>query len=254
MQYTYGTSNKAADRLYEISKFFNPLSINFIQNYYRNKFNTGIDIGCGPGFTTNMLANAIKSDNVYGLDISDNFLSLAKKNYSQYHFIKHDITKFPFPLSGEIEYARFELSHLKNPVLLINKWANELKNNGIIFIEEVEDVHTNTDVLNKYLEINKDLIANQGADLFVGKIIAPGKYEFKVLCNESVKIPVAEWQAATWFYPNTATIWKDDDYIKTKIIENERKRISDKILEIKRSEENKGNTFWVMRRIAILKN
>ncbi|MCL6591739.1 MAG: class I SAM-dependent methyltransferase [Firmicutes bacterium] len=254
MQYTYGTSNTAADRLYEISKFFNPLALDLIQKYNSNHLSLGVDIGCGPGFTTQMLARALNSNQIYGLDISDNFLALAQAQFPQYHFLKHDITKVPFPISAEVAYARFVLSHLANPGALINQWANQLQNNGLLIIDEMEDVQTQTPVFQKYLGLNKAMVANQGAELYVGEIIASGKYDFQVLCNESSKIPVPEWQAAAWFYPNTISIWKDDGFIKTLITEKEREEISAKILEIKESGENTGNTFWIMRRIVILKD
>lgn len=254
MQYTYGTSNTAADRLYEISKLFNPLALDLIQKYNQDHLSLGVDIGCGPGFTTQMLAQALNSNQIYGLDNSDNFLALAQAQFPLYHFIKHDITKFPFPIAPEIAYARFELSHLANPGALINQWANQLKTNGLLFIDEMEDVHTETPVFQKYLALNKAMIADQGADLYVGEIIASEKYDFKVLCNESRKIPVPEWQAATWFYPNTVSVWKDDGFMKTKITEKEREEISAKILGIKEAQENSGNTFWIMRRIVILKD
>lgn len=254
MKYTFGDSKTAADRLFEISKFFNKPASDLIRKYNKNGYKTGIDIGCGPGFTTEMLSRVLRSNNITGLDMSDNFISLAKVRFPQLNFIKHDITRTPFPVSAEVVYARFMLSHLKEPVMLIDKWVNELEHNGILFVDELEDIYTETKVFKKYLKINTEIVASQGADLFVGRIIADGKYRHKVLCNENIKLPVPEWQAASWFYPNTVSIWKDNEFLKNKMTEKERRQISENILKIMESGENKGNTFWIMRRIIITKN
>lgn len=253
MQYTFGTSNTAACRLAEMAKFFNPPAVEFIQKYNHDGFNSGIDIGCGPGYTTQMLATAIKSNNVCGLDISDNFLSLAGQNYPRYGFKKHDITQFPFPLTAQTAYARFVLSHLTDPVSLINKWTNELESGGLIFIEEVEAIDTQTKAFKEYLNINSELVGSQGAELFVGNIIACGRYAFRVLCNERIRIPVSEWQAASWFHPNTISIWENNDFLKRRFSENERREISDSLLEIKETGKDDGDTFWFMRRIVMSK-
>jgi trans-aconitate 2-methyltransferase len=135
MRYTYGTSQKAAERLEEIAGFFNPLAVQFIRNHLEKPAQSGIDLGCGPGFTTNMLAEALNCSNICGLDISGNFLSRAQSRFKQLQFIKHDITKTPFPVSGEIIYGRLLLSHLSNIVVLVNQWATQLPKSGTLFIE-----------------------------------------------------------------------------------------------------------------------
>ena len=76
MKYTFGTSQIAADRLEKISDFFNPFTLRFIKEYIDYPIDSALDLGCGPGFTTNMLYHALKCDKVYGLDKSDEFLSI----------------------------------------------------------------------------------------------------------------------------------------------------------------------------------
>jgi trans-aconitate 2-methyltransferase len=253
MKYTFGTTEKAAERLSEIAKFFNPPATDFIRRYIDRKIETAIDLGCGPGFTTDMLAQAIESNNVSGLDLSDGFLSMATARFPQYNFIKHDITKTPFPVTGNIAYARFLLSHLVNPVDLINRWTNELTNGGLLFVEELEGIETSVNVFKKYLAINQGLVATQGAELFVGGRLANGNYHLKPVCNESIKLPVPNWQAATWFYPNTVTIWQNEPYVTDNLTEPERTGIAQELLEIKDLAENKSEITWIMRRIVLKK-
>jgi SAM-dependent methyltransferase len=237
--------------LEELAGFFNPLAVQFIRNHLVQPAQSGIDLGCGPGFTTNMLAEALNCPNIYGLDISDNFLTLARSRFKQLRFIKHDITGTPFPVSGEIIYGRLLLSHLDNIVALVNQWAAQLPTSGTLFIEEVEAIETGIPVFKKYLDINERLIASQGAELYAGKRLAGGTYDNHVICNECVLLPVPNRQAAAWFYPNTITIWETEQYVLTALTAGERNEISQKLLEIKNTREDNSDITWQMRRIAI---
>ena len=110
MRYTFGTSAEAADRLKKIARFFNPLAMDFIKRYINKPVKIAVDLGCGPGFTTHMLKQATACKEIYGFDVSDTFLELAKKQYPEYNFIRHDVTSIPFPVNADVIYARFLLS------------------------------------------------------------------------------------------------------------------------------------------------
>jgi trans-aconitate methyltransferase len=78
MRYTFGTTKKAADRLGNIASFFNPLAGEFITNHINREIETALDLGCGPGFTTDMIYRALKCKKVYGFDNSKEMLEYAK--------------------------------------------------------------------------------------------------------------------------------------------------------------------------------
>ena len=56
VEYTFGTNSAAALRLEEIGKYFNPRAADFIRQFASGVPDIAVDLGCGPGFTTNMLA------------------------------------------------------------------------------------------------------------------------------------------------------------------------------------------------------
>ena len=239
MRYTYGTTEAAANRLEEIAKFFNPLAHQFIRQHLSNPTNSALDLGCGPGFTTDMLSKATGGLNVYGTDKSADFLKLATARFKHCTFIEHDVTKTPFPVRTDVMYLRFLFSHLKDVVELVNRWISELQDNGILFIEEVEDVTTEVKVFQKYLKIN------------AGTTLADGTYNAVVLCNKCVTIPVANFTAATWFLPNTLTIWKEEQYILDNVTQAEREEISTAISQIKESGDAQEESTWKIRRLAL---
>ncbi|MCK5420534.1 MAG: class I SAM-dependent methyltransferase [Deltaproteobacteria bacterium] len=251
MRYTYGTSEAAANRLEEIAKFFNPLALQFIRHYLSDPTSSALDLGCGPGFTTDMLSRSTGCPNVYGIDKSADFLKLATARFKHCTFIEHDVTKTPFPVRADVMYLRFLFSHLKNVVELINRWIGEVQDSGILFIEELEDVTTEVKVFQKYLKINADLIASQGANLYVGTTLSKGRYNADVICNEYVTIQVANFTAATWFLPNTLTIWRKEQYILDRVTQAEREEISTAISQIKESGDAREGSTWKIRRLVL---
>jgi hypothetical protein len=60
MKYTFGKSREATMRLEAIARFFNPLATYLIAKYVPDSPSTVVDVGCGPGFTTDMLYHAAK--------------------------------------------------------------------------------------------------------------------------------------------------------------------------------------------------
>ena len=246
-KYTFGTSESAQYRLEEIAKFFNPRASEFIRNYINTPIDSAIDLGCGPGFTTDMLYHATHCHQVYGFDTSANFLKMASKRFKDYTFIEHDVTQVPFPVQAEFMHVRFLLSHLKAVVELVNLWITQLLENGILIIEELEGVETKVHVFKEYLSINCGLIASQGASLYGGNILGSGTYTASVLYNECVTIPVANNQAATWFHPNTITIWEEEEYVHDKLTKQQRKDISSEILRIKESRDASEDSIWKIR-------
>jgi len=251
MRYTYGTSDIAANRLEEIAEFFNPFSIQFIGKYVQEPANSVIDLGCGPGFTTSMLSQALKCDKVYGMDSAPHFLKMAEERFPQFAFVEHDVTKTPFPVRADVMYSRFLLSHLRDVVNIINRWAGELLDGGTLIIEELEGIDTDVSVFQKYIKINIGLVASQGAELYIGKVLTDGVYQANVVCNEPFEIPVENYKAAAWFYPNTITIWEQEKYVLNNSTPRERKEISDELLRIKESRDTRKGSTWKIRKLIL---
>jgi len=102
MKYTFGTSNKAASRLESIAEFFNPLARSLVREHANEAATTAVDLGCGPGFTTDMLSHATDCPEIYGLDNSQEFLLAARERFSRYTFLQHDATQIPFPVTWKM--------------------------------------------------------------------------------------------------------------------------------------------------------
>lgn len=254
MKYTFGTDTKAADRLEIIAKFFNPLASKFIKNFLTGKENSVVDIGCGPGFTTDMLSKIIYYSDVYGLDKSNEFLVQAAARFDQCKFIEHDITQIPFPLKADFMYTRFLLTHLQDSSSIVNSWTTQLNKGGTLIIEELEDIETKNDLFTTYLTMSEKMVAAQGAILYVGKELANKNYDADLLYNECITLPVANCQAASWFFPNTETVWKQNDAVLKYLSLSQIRAISDELLTIVNSGDINSDITWKMRRLVLNKH
>lgn len=251
-RYTFGNSEAAARRLGEIAVIFNPRSMEFVRAHAPSGVDLAVDLGCGPGFTTEMLAAATGAGRVVGLDRSADFLRMAGERLPRCEFIEHDITRTPFPCgAARVIYARSLLSHLRDPVPLVNRWAQQLAPGGVLLIEELEAVDTQVPTLRRYLEVNTALIASQGAELFVGATLARGTYEGRLLCNAPTHFPVPTCRAASWFLGNVSTIWQTDAFIHSRVPPAERDAIRAELTRLAALPLTESAIVWTMRRIAV---
>ena len=253
MKYTFGTSEKAAARLEEMASFFNSLAVNLIKPYLPKSAEVAVDLGCGPGFTTAMLADCAGVDQTYGFDNSESFLFFARRRFPNLRFVEHDITVTPFPVAADVMYARFVLSHQLEPVELINKWTMQLNDHGVLIIEELEDIDTDVELFSDYITTNSRLVASQGANLFIGRSISTGKYNIETLLNDCSTIPVENRQAAKWFHPNADSIWKESDVIRRIWSVNDIQRICTGLLRVATSTDPTSEITWKMRRLVLRK-
>jgi trans-aconitate 2-methyltransferase len=250
-RYTFGHSPTAAERLRIIADFFNPLAAEIIQNNLDTEVASAADFGCGPGYTTDMLGCATRSQKVSGIDISAYFITLARENYPMYSFVQDDVTRLNSGEKFDFIYCRFLLSHLKDTQKIIGRWMTLLNNRGILFIDELEGIETDVPVFKKYLETNCALIASQSSHLYIGSKLDAFVNGFRCLDNHSDLIPVADSLAAAWFYPNTVSIWKDESFVNTRISEKERVRISEELMQMGKKTDPTSNITWKMKRILL---
>lgn len=251
--YTFGTSPTAALRLEEIAEYFNPPAAGFIRQFTPKVPDIALDLGCGPGFTTSMLAEATGCPDTYGIDNSSEFLGMAQRRFSNCTFLEHDVTTIPYPVTAEIMYSRFLLCHLRDPLCVVDACMSQLKPEGLCFIEEIDKIDTDVEVFRMYLSVAEGIVATQGASLFVGETLAEAGYQWEVTCNEPVLLPVINRQAASWFYWNTQTIWKENLYVQDRLDPEESEAIAKELSQMKERSDSHSGITWKLRRIVLRK-
>jgi len=86
-----------------------------------------------------------------------------------------------------------------------------------------------------------------------GTLLANGIYKADILCNECVSIPAANALAASWFYPNTVTIWEKEQFVLENTTSEERNLLSSELMHLKKSDKTKKDITWKIRRIVLAK-
>ena len=153
--YAFGDSCLAARRLRLLADIFAESSGSFMRESVRTRPLRAADLGCGPGYSTHLLANTLNPANTVGFDNSEHFLGLAQSTVSEtVSFRLHDITTGPFPSAPyDLIFSRFELTHLRSPEAVVDLWGRQLNVRGLLLSVEVEAIGTANPVFNLYLNM-----------------------------------------------------------------------------------------------------
>jgi trans-aconitate 2-methyltransferase len=77
-RYTFGDSELAARRLAEVAALFEAPTRAFLDRVVGGPFGMAVDLGCGPGYTTELLGRCLRPQRLAGLDRSKAFLERAR--------------------------------------------------------------------------------------------------------------------------------------------------------------------------------
>ncbi len=208
--YTFGESVIASRRLRLLAEVFEPTSREFLARSVRFKPEVALDLGCGPGHTTRLVAEVLKPGRTLGVERSEAFLSEARStSHDGISFIECDVTSAPLPESDVI-FARFLLSHLPQPEKVAAKWRRRLNRGGLLLLEEVEEIRTDEPALRRYLEIVAAMLAHHGNELYVGPRLHTMLEGASSLIS---RLEPTLGEAALMFSMNLAT-WRDDEFIR----------------------------------------
>jgi SAM-dependent methyltransferase len=183
--YAFGDGPAAARRLDLLAELFEPASRPFLERAAGPAGPSGgppglaVDLGCGPGHTTRLVAEVLRPDRTLGLDQSAFFVALAAgggpagPGVPVVGFAVHDVTRVPFPCPpADLLYGRLLLSHLPDPPAVLAAWATQLAPGGLLLADEVERIDTDLAALGGYLEVAAALLATRGHTLEVGRLLA----------------------------------------------------------------------------------
>jgi ubiquinone/menaquinone biosynthesis C-methylase UbiE len=218
--YLFGDSDLAAQRLELLAEIFAGTTRVFIQEAAEAMApapRVAVDLGCGPGHTTRLLADALGCERVVGVDNSEHFLELANRTATErVAFLLHDVTKTPFPIEGiDLMFARFLLTHLDDPKGMVMDWITQLRPGGILLVEEPEDIQTRNASFRQYLDIVEAMMDEKGVYLYVGRSLDGLKRTDDLKQRSSAVRPLSPptHRAAAMFYLNIQT-WKNQPFVQ----------------------------------------
>jgi SAM-dependent methyltransferase len=204
-RYTFGDSDLAVRRMDLVAEVFEPTSRALLAAAVPAGVDQALDLGCGPGHTTRLLAAVARPRRTVGLDGSERYLAHARAATAEpsVDYVRHDVTTLPLPgAPADAIYARLLLAHLPDPLGLVERWHSQLRPGGVLVLDDVEDIDPPPGVLRDYEQLVVALVAAEGGPMYAGRLLAP-------LGGRCVEVHVDAALAARIFGMNLAT-WRDD--------------------------------------------
>jgi trans-aconitate 2-methyltransferase len=215
-RYLFGDSDLAGHRLKVLADVYADSTKAFVIESVQEKPRLFLDLGCGPGHTTHLLAEILACECAVGLDNSRHFIALAQKSSTnRVSFQLHDITTTPFPTGpADLLFCRFLMAHLNDLQSIILNWFPQLNSHGRLLMEEVEDILTTNKAFVAYLEIVDAMVKDQGGNLYVGSMLDEMKMpdSLRKVKSEIKRLAVPTQKAALMFSLNIQT-WKHEPFV-----------------------------------------
>ena len=262
--YAFRDGGPAARRLEMVARIFDTPSRKFVASATAGLPGApavAVDLGCGPGHTTRILAETAGALHTIGLDGSEHFLELARADAPPaVEFLRHDLSQPHWP-SGDgagpgalpdVAYGRLVLAHLSDPVAVALAWLGELKPGGLLLLDELEWIRTDVPVLEHYLDLVTELVAAHGSAMIAGPFIAelePAPAGRR-LASDVREWPVSVTQAAEMFSLNLS-IWRDDPLVPRLVASsNELDSLAKQLAGVAQNGVP-GRIVWGMRQVVL---
>lgn len=254
VRYLFGESDLAAHRLKVLADVFADSTKSFVLRAVAKKPRLFVDLGCGPGHTTHLVASALQCDQAVGLDKSENFISLAAKlSTDRISFRLHDITRTPFPAEpADLLFCRFLITHLRDPLAVISRWATQLNSGGRLLMEEVEYIQTTNETFTAYLDIVEAMLKDQSGNLYVGPILDGFEAHGMLKTASSVvtQFPVRTHRAAAMFSLNIQT-WKNQPFVVANYSSSLIADLEERLKQLAGERSDTPEIEWGLRHIAL---
>lgn len=218
MGYTFGDNQEASRRLRRLAEVYGQESRDLL-NAVRaecggTRFDLALDLGCGPGWSTGLIAEMLRPKRVVGLEASQLYVAEAHLNHPQLEFIRHDILKTPFPVDdADFLFCRFLLTHLPSPRLALACWAQAAKPGATLAIHETEALRSDNPALSRYYEMVALMQRHYGQELNVGALLESAFVGtgWIVVRSESVVLEKSACEMAQLHAANLRT-WGSNDF------------------------------------------
>ena len=205
-EYAFGDDEGAARRLADLARLYEPTSAAFLTAHAPQGPPLALDLGCGPGHTTRLVAETLRSGRTIGVDESAAFVDQARQGAPPgVEYLRHDVRQLPLPVPpADVVYARFLLAHLPRPADVARLWTGLLAEGGVLLLEDTEHMESTNSVCTRYLDLVQATLAAEGRELFAGRRLAQLEAEdgYAVRHSGAVEVRQPARRYAALFAPN----------------------------------------------------
>jgi trans-aconitate 2-methyltransferase len=252
--YTFGDSDLAGRRLALVAATFARTTRQFLVTRAGPAPAFAIDLGCGPGFTTELIRATVGPARLLGVDVSPAFVAAAAKRLAddRTRLLCADVLDLPLEVTeADLIFARMLLTHLRDPLGAIDVWRGRLSQRGRLLLEEVDSIAAADPHLAGYLDLQREMLAANGQTLDVGPRLDEGLREHPALrSNSVVELPVPAPVAARMFAMNFET-WRERREVADAHDPAELNSMAAALERIAQGEEEAQPLTWRLRHLVL---
>jgi trans-aconitate 2-methyltransferase len=172
--YTFGDGDVAQDRLRLLAEAFEPTSRALLGRLPRAPAGEPgfvVDLGCGAGYTTDLLCDLAGMGSVVAIDRSRRLVDVARARLGpRAEVLEHDVATTPFPLPpARLLYARFLLTHLRDVTRVLVAWKAAVVPGGLVVLEETAYMTSAHPALRRYYALVERMQAHYGQAMYIGR-------------------------------------------------------------------------------------
>jgi trans-aconitate 2-methyltransferase len=254
--YTFGDNDLAAQRLRLLAEAFEPSTRALLARASARCGGRAIDLGCGPGYTTDLVREMVLPSETVGIDKSARLVAMARaRSREGVRFVEHDVTALPFPVPpADLIYARFLVTHLSAPEGAIAAWANVLCSGGHLVLEETAYMRSPHSVFQRYYAIVEAMQAHYGQVMYIGnaldELCTSARAGLAIALATTAALSLPAERMARIHAMNIGT-WKSDPFIRATYDAREIDAIERGLDRVARGEESAPPVACGMRQIVL---
>lgn len=240
--YTFGDTDLAAERLRLLARVFEPSSSRLLATLGKPAGSLAVDLGCGPGSTTGLVAEHVATEGVVGLDQSERLLAQATRERAntRVSFLRADVSTPPFPLpAARVLYSRFLLTHLREPAQVVRAWARAAEPNALLVLEETAFMTGEHPAFPRYYALVDRMQAHYGQRMYIGRELAALATcaEWSQESSEITVAPLPAQDMARLHSLNLST-WSTDPFARANYDRTELEALGGELAQIASGEIN----------------
>jgi len=217
VSYTFGDSDEASLRLRRLAEIYEAETRELLGRAHSfagsQSFSLAIDFGCGPGWTTRLIADVLRPARTIGLESSERYVMEARSHHPDLRFLQHDVLVAPFPAqNADLLFCRFLLTHLASPHEACKLWAQTIAAPGaLLVLHETESMQSGHPALARYYEMVGQMQRHFGQELNVGTMLeaALADTPWQILHSECRVLEKPACRMASLHAPNLRTWGKN---------------------------------------------
>jgi len=169
-RYSFGDDRRSSERMELVAAAYEPVSRAFLGSEVGRVDGAAVDLGCGPGFSTRLIAEVCRPGRLFGVDRGDESLREARTRNPGATFVVRDVLEQPLPgAPASLVYARLLLAHLPDPVTHVRAWLNDVAPGGCVAVEDLEDIEAPPGPLRDYEDLSAAMVRSAGGVMYAGR-------------------------------------------------------------------------------------